>query len=198
MTVRSHHQNRSTERQLSDEEVSKILAYAAKANPEHYLIIWLMAKRGLRDGTIVSNHRNGSNLAGLQVEDLLEDRIWYDAKKGHRKYKFLPPDIVAKLRHGIGTRTQGPIFDDLAKQSSPIEAVRYFVHQYAKAVGIPDWQYIRPHAFRHYAGYRFAEVSGFNPYAVRDFMDHSNTSIGSRYVHELPPEKQRAIQEAMD
>ena len=198
MASKSHRQNRSTERDLTDEEARRFLAYTAEKDPEAHWIYYLMFVKGLRIGTILSNHRGRSNLPGLQIQDLMDDRVWYDTKKGHRSYKYLPSEAVAALRDLSGKRKTGPIFHYWARMASPpTHFLTFRTKRYAREIGIQDWQYIRNHAFRALGATEVAEITK-DPFAVQSFLDHANITSVYKYVRRKSPEQMREIEQQLE
>ena len=182
----------------SKEEEARVLETVAKMNPADELIFWLMGKRGLRIGEIVGNHRNGSNLPGLQLEELTDSGVHVKGKKGHDDFIPLPGDIVSRLKGLGGTRQKGPIFWDVASHKDPVGTMDHRTKRYCCEAQVEDWQYVHPHAFRHAFGYKAARKTGGDVYKVRDLMRHKNTAMSSRYVQGMDPEEMKATLSKMD
>ncbi len=171
---------------ISMEEADKMLVAAQDSLRDH-TILWLMLKRGLRVGEVVGSHRNGANLPGIQKEDLREDSIWIEGKKGHRDPWPCPPEIMNALRL-LATHKHGRVF------RMGDENARRLVKKYAQLAGIEDANLIHPHTLRHAFGTQAARKTR-DPYKVRDLMRHSGIGVSSVYVNTLPPEEKKKLLE---
>lgn len=182
----------------SKEEEARVLETVERMSPSDSLIYWLMGKRGLRIGEIVSNHRNGSNLPGLQLEDLTDSGVHVKGKKGHDDFIPLPSDKVSALK-GLGeTRQKGPIFKDIASHKDPVGTMDHRTKVYCREAGIEGWQWIHPHAFRHAFGYKAARAVGGDSFKVRDLMRHKNIAMSSRYVHGMDETEKKNLLTQLD
>jgi len=186
----------------SKEEEARVLETVERMSPSDALIFWLMGKRGLRIGEIVGNHRNGSNLPGLQIEDLTDSGVHVKGKKGHDDFIPLPPEIIVKLRQqtirGKQPAKTGLIFYDVGSHQDPVGTMDHRTKVYCREAGIEDSHYVHPHAFRHAFGFKVARMTNGDSYKVRDFMRHKNIAMSSRYVHGMSPEEHKATLTQMD
>ena len=182
----------------SREEEARVLDTIQKQDPADWLIYWLMGKRGLRIGEIVSNHRNGADLPGLQIGDLTDSGVHVKGKKGHDDFIPLPGFIVTELRQLIGDIETGPIFHNIASHKDPVGIIDHRTKVYCKEAGIEDWQYVHPHAFRHAFGFKSARETKGDVYKVRDLMRHKGIQQSSRYVHGMSPEDLKETLERLD
>lgn len=182
----------------SKDEEARVLDHIAKVNPSDHLIYWLMGHRGLRIGEIVGNHRNGSNLPGLQLEELTDSGVHVKGKKGHDDFIPLPQDIVSRLKELGETREKGPVFDEVASHKDPVGTMDHRTKVYCRDAGLENWQYVHPHAFRHAFGYKLARQVKGDAYKVRDGMRHKGIGQSSRYVHGMDPEEMKDTLKQMD
>jgi len=134
-------------RNLSLDEVKKILAEAEKDSLRNALVFKLMAGYGLSVGEIVGTPNRQWDkqnkkwfprepvVKGLQVQDISKDGILVRRKMG-RPTETIPlkPQFRQGLSDLVGKRTKGRIFE--LSESRVLQLAR----RYAKEAGILDWK----------------------------------------------------------
>ncbi len=125
----------------------------------------------------------------VRIEDLGSDQghrtVELTIKGGRRKRRTIPPEIGFLLDRYLATRAtgatlSGPLFRD--GQGRPLDrhAVYRFVQRLARAAGLPNWDRISPHSFRH-AWNRIARDSGAVLEDRQDAMGHLDPRTTRRY-----------------
>ena len=179
---------------LGPEQVKAILLAARAFSLPAYLSISLMAKAGLRVGEVAGLHQvwkppRNYYLKGLQVEDLRDEGIWVDGKKGNRSLQPLPKQLIQELRDYIGKRDKGPIFQYHHR------TLERWCLRAAELAKIEDWKLVHSHRFRHFFITHVARIAGRDPFKVRDMARHKNVSATNTYVAQLAPEEKQELED---
>jgi integrase len=170
----------------SPEEIEKTLDVAKKLSTERWVVmrLWGPTGSGLRNGEVVGNHRNGSNLPGAQVEDYRDDGfIYIRGKKNHIDKWPIPLDLRPYIKELIGKRTKGKIFLD--GYEDPVGVMDKFLKVCLKEAGVSEPDKIWPHRFRHAYAHYWAEKTNKNPVVLKGLMRHKNIAQTMTYIEEM-------------
>jgi integrase len=172
----------------SPEEIQRTLDVAKKLNLERWVIMRLWGPppfgSGLRNGEVVGNHRNGSNLPGAQIEDFRDDGfIYIRGKKNHIDKWPIPHDLGPVIKELIGKRQKGKIFLD--GYEDPVGVMDKFLKVCMKEAGISDYDKIWPHRFRHAFAHDWARRTNKNPVVLKGLMRHKNIAQTMTYISEM-------------
>lgn len=173
----------------SAEEIQRTLDVAKKLDPQRWVIMRLWGPppfgSGLRNGEVVGNHRNGSNLPGAQIEDYRGDgHIYIRGKKNHIDKWPIPLDLGPVIKEIIGSRVKGPIFT-VSGYADPVGTMDHFLKVCMREAGIDDYEKIWPHRFRHAFAHYFARKYEKNPVTLKGVMRHKNINQTMTYINEL-------------
>jgi integrase len=172
----------------SPEEIQKTLDVAKKLNLERWVVMRLWGPppfgSGLRNGEVVGNHRNGSNLRGAQIEDFRDDGfIYIRGKKNHIDKWPIPHDLGPVIKELIGKRTKGKIFLD--GYEDPVGVMDKFLKVCMREAGVTEADKIWPHRFRHAYAHYMAKKYDKNPVILKGMMRHKNIAQSMTYIDEL-------------
>jgi len=160
---------------------------------ENFLIFSLMHRFALSTGEVVSDHRAGANLPGLQVGELQSDGIFVHRKKGGGQYLRLDPETVQHMllvsggRKETGDEHQDRIF--LLEKRDPTGTTVKRIKVLAKKAGLEGWKFIWPTAYRRAGGTRVARRTNKNLSETRDAMGLQSTHGAGKYVERTSPER---------
>jgi len=177
----------------NEEEGERILEHIGRVAPDDWPIAWLMLKRGMRIGEVVSSHRGTSNLPGLRIKDLGQRSIWIEGKKGHRDEWPVPDEIIARLRQLIGNRADPEERIFYAGYKTPRQAFLNRFKHYCQDAGIDGWQHISPHKLRHAFGYASAKATGGDIFKVANLLRHKGTATAGTYVHGISSDEKTKL-----
>lgn len=167
----------SSTRGLSEDELERILAYAAaRETSRTYALLALMIATGCRV----------SSLTGATVEDLGRDRghsvIDLPVKGGKTKRFVLPPLATDALERYLTDRGDepGPLF--ATRNGKPIDQPYVFrlLRRVAKAAGVSGADKISPHSLRHSVA-TLLLGRGHALHVVQDFLGHADPRTTRRY-----------------
>lgn len=192
-TPKTIHQHR-TRKELTDEEVFSILAEAKKESFFDYVCLRTVAELGPRRSSVVgqNDHRSHPN-PGMLIENMTPKRIYvFEKMKGTQKvFHEIKPKLRGLIDELIGKKTTGPIFPRSTGW------MWYKIRHYAKKAGIPDWQYVHPHALRWHASDTVFETYGIK--AASSFLGHKNVATTwSHYTHKVKPEVMSAASQILE
>ena len=194
---------------LDDSTVAGILLAARTRQERDYLIIALMAYRGLRIGEIVGERKlwrfkrkNGeevsgvSELPGILREDIREWSVWVRGKGGRIDQLRLPTWLYEDLRAYVRNKKywlspKNRLFDITERQ------VYRLCLDHAKKVGVQDWVLVHPHRFRHYFITRVHRLYK-DPHTTKSLARHVNFITTLRYIADLSPEEEAVKIEALE
>ncbi len=124
---------------------------------------------------------------GIDVSDVMWDRghriVWMTVKGGRRHRRTVPPALSGLLDVYLvsrGNPTSGRLFVDKKGRALDRHAVYRFVQRLACAAGLPNWERITPHSFRH-AWNALAKDLGAALEDRQDAMAHNDPRTTRRY-----------------
>jgi integrase len=172
----------------SPEEIQKTLDVAKKLSTERWVVMRLWGPppfgSGLRNGEVVGNHRNGSNLPGAQIEDFRDDGfIYIRGKKNHIDKWPIPHDLGPVIKELIGKRRKGKIFLD--GYEDPVGVMDKFLKVCMREARVQEADKIWPHRFRHAFAHYIARKYDKNPVILKGAMRHKNIAQSMTYIDEL-------------
>lgn len=192
-TVKIQHQHR-TRKELTDQEVYAIVAEAKKESFFDYVCLRTVAELGPRRSSVVGqNDKRSHPNPGMLIENMTPTGIYlFEKKKGTQKvFHEIKPQLRTLIDQLIGKRTTGAIFPRTTGW------VWYRIRHYAKKAGIPDWQYVHPHALRWWAGDTVEATHGIK--AASKFLGHSSpTTTWNHYSHKAKPEVMSAASQTLE
>ncbi len=166
-------------RNLTLDEVRKVLAVAKKEGHQVYLVFKLIAGYGFRLGEVVGTEprrrdyanrkwvRGEPSLKGLRVEELSGDEVVVHQRGGRSQKRGLLPELTSELREHIGKRTRGRIFE------LSVTRVEQLAREYAKEAGLADWKEIHPHMFHDF----FERHEGVLPNLLEAKIERQSGSV---------------------
>lgn len=123
----------------------------------------------------------------VDVADLGSDRgfriVELTVKGGRKHRRTVPPSLAGLLDAYLAARgnpTSGRLFVDAKGRPLDRFAVYRFVQRLARAAGLPNWERITPHSFRH-AWNAIARASGAALEDRQDAMGHRDPRTTRRY-----------------
>ena len=191
-TERQTHQHR-TRKELTDQEVVSILAEAKKESQFDYTALRTMAELGIRRASLVGqNDKRSNENPGMLIENMTPTGIYlYEKKKSEKVFHAIKPELRTLIDQLIGKRKTGPIFPRTTGW------VWYRIRHYAQKAGIPDWQYVHPHALRWWSGDTVFEKHGIK--AASNHLGHKNVATTwSHYTHKVKPEVMSAASQTLE
>jgi integrase/recombinase XerD len=167
----------STTRGLSEDELERLLAYAAaRETTRTYALLALMISTGCRV----------SSVTNTSVDSIGRDRghtvIDLPVKGGKTKRFVLPPLASDALDRYLAERgdTTGPLF--ATRNGKPIDQPYVFrlLRRVATAAGIPGADHLSPHSLRHSVTTMLLD-RGQPLHVVQDFLGHADPRTTRRY-----------------
>ena len=193
---------------LDDATVKRILHEARTRNERDYLLIALMAYRGLRIGEIVGEkkpwaitRRNGervtgiSELPGILREDIRDWSVWVRGKGGRVDQLRLPTWLYEDLRAYTRNKSfwlppKNRVFDITERH------VYRLCLEHARKALVQDWILCHPHRFRHYFITRVHRLYK-DPHTTKSLARHINFNTTLQYIAGLTPEEEASKIEAL-
>lgn len=183
-----------TRKELTDQEVFSIVAEAKKESFFDYVCLRTLAELGPRRSSVVGqNDKRCAPNPGMLIENMTPTGIYlYEKKKGSQKvFHEIKPRLRSLIDQLIKGKTSGPIFPRTTGW------LWYRVRHYAKKAGIPDWNYVKPHAIRWHAGDTVFEQYGIK--AASSFLGHKNVATTwGHYTHKVKPEVMSAASQTLE
>ncbi len=121
--------------ELSDQEILALLKVAKAELHRDWLIFRLVIEHSFTIGEIVGSKRHGSNLPGIQIEDLRIDSVWL--RRGWLEesgWERIGTELMRELKEYAGQRTTGILFD--IGGYDPVSTMALHLRQYAKIAKI--------------------------------------------------------------
>lgn len=182
-------------KELTDLEVRSILAEAKKESFFDYVCLRTMGEMGIRRASLVGqNDLRFGNFPnpGFLIENMTPKGIYlYEKKKTEKVFHEIKPELRVLIDQLVGKRTTGAIFPRTTGW------VWYRVQHYAKKAGIPDWQYVHPHALRWWASDSVEEKHGIK--AASKLLGHKSVATTwKHYSHKVKPEVMAAASQTLE
>ena len=180
-------------RALTDAEVSKILEAAEQVDPDTAVMVWLMARAGLRIGEVLALNRSDVDLAArmLNVHTSMSRREGDRPVKGRDgRGRTIPisEDLAERLRNHMARKVasiDGRLFT--APRGGRVRYDNWRTRTWYRIEKLADIGDVNPHDLRHTLATRLFVVDGWTVPQVQALLGHADPRVTLKvYTHVFP------------